>query len=298
MKNLKNFKKMKNIKNIKNTIVLLAIALISVSCIVDDENDNGFQSSEFFVGFAQKTATNSYFADEGVVRKEYPINFLGGQSGVATSSDITINFAVNTALSTATEGVEFDLPLSGSLTLPAGSNFVQFPLDINTGNFDPVAPTSVFIDLSSGTPGAQVSDINKTIEIKFVGCLSTIDQHSYQMTFDYTNLDGDFFNDVNGGVQSFTLDPAVPNRFSTESTPPWSPGQLAPGADAYIFEVVCGEVFITTQNLGGYWANTVESRVGETNPAGSVDANGNVFISYDVCYGGDCRVLDVTYTKL
>lgn len=295
---MKNLKNKKNMKNIKNVLLLLTIALFSVSCIVDDENDTQFQSSDFFVGFADKTATNSYFADEGVVRKEYAINFLGGQSGVATSSDITINFSVNTALSTATEGVEFDLPLSGALTLPAGANFVQFPLDINTGNFDPIAPTSVFIDLSSNTSGTQVSDINKTIEVKFVGCLATIDQSSYQMTFDYTNLDGDFFAAQAGGVQSFTLDATTPNRFSTESTPPWGPGALAPGADAYIFDVVCGEVFITTQNLGGYWANTVESRVGETNPAGHVDANGNVFISYNVCYAGNCRILDVTYTKL
>ncbi len=290
-------------KNLNKLLAMLLVSLVSVSCLVDDENDNGFQSSVYTVGFAQKTATNSYFADEGVVTKEYPIKILGGQSGALPSSDIAINFAVNTALSTATEGVEFDLPLPGTITLNRGSEFVPFPIDINTGNFDADAPTSVFIDLTSQQAGSEVSQLNKTIEIKFVGCLSTINDHSYQVTYDYTNLNGVTTTDNDAGVQNFIPHveggSVVPNTFDTQSTPPWGPGALAPGADAYIFSVVCGDVFIETQNLGGYWGNTVESRTGESNPAGYVDeTTGDVFISYNVCFGGECRILDVTYTRL
>ena len=285
-------------KKIKLLFTLMTVALLSVSCLVDDENDTGFQSSPYIVGFEVQTATNSYFEDQGVVTVEYPVSLLGGQSGVMPTMDINVNATVNTAMSTATQGVEFDLPLS-SLTLPAGSVFAQFPVDINTGSFNPDEPTSVFIDLTTDTAGTVVSQINKTIEIKFVGCLATIEMYDYATTFDYTNLDGDFFDDVDAGVQSFTPVDGVPNNYGTDSTPPWGPGQLAPGADAYFFEVICGDVFIQTQNLGNYWANTVEALAGATNPAGYVDeTTGDVFISYKVCYAGNCRFLDVSYIRL
>lgn len=296
---------MKNMKNFKKLSVLLLAALVSVSCIVDDENDNGFQSSIYTVGFAQKTATNSYFADEGVVTKEYPVNLLGGQSGTLPSGDITVNFAVNTALSTATEGVEFDLPLPGTLVLPQGSTFVQFPININTGSFDSETPTSVFIDLTSNQAGTQISDINKTIEIKFVGCLATIDQFSYSLRFDYTNLDGDLLQYNANDVHTFT-GTGVPNSFLSDSTPPWGPNglftPLAPPADrnGYIMDVVCGDVFIVSQNLGNFYSNTVEGRAGSTNPAGYVDEiTGDIHVTFDVCASGSCRKLDnVVYTRL
>ena len=297
-------------KNIKLILFVVALATLNFSCIVDDstgeDNLNAFGESDFFVGFSQKTATNSYFADEGVVRVEYPVNFLGGQTGNPPSSDIVINYAVNTALSTATEGVEFDLPLTGGiLTIPAGQDFAQFPLDINTGSFDPDAPTSLFIDLLSASAGSQVSDINRTIEVKFVGCLATIDQFSYSLSFTYTNTSGGVFNYNGNDVHTF-VGTGVPNNFESDSTPPWGPnglfGPLAPPANrnGYIMQVVCGDVFIESQSLGDLYSNTVEGRDGSTSPAGIVDeVTGNILITFDVCFGGDCRKLDnVVYTKL
>lgn len=290
-------------KNIKFILLLCTISLFIVSCNI--ENDNGFQSSPYIVGFENAVATNSYFQDEGVVTAEYPVSLLGGQSGVKPGDDISINFAVNTALSTATEGVEFDLPLPGSLTLPAGSSFALLPVDINTGNFNPNEPTSVFIDISTSTDGITVSAINQTIEIKFVGCLSDVDQYSYSLSFEYTSVGGDFSAYSADDVHTFSLT-GTPNNFLADSTPPWGPnglfGALAPPADrnGYIMEVVCGEVFIVSQNLGNYYANTVEGIAGSTNPCGYVDeTTGDIYIDFDVCFAGNCRKLrNVVYTRL
>lgn len=163
---------MKNIKLI--LFAFLAFSMVT-SCIVDDEPDTSLAEGPYVVGFVKKTANITFFADEGVVLRNYPVKILGGSDGSSTTQDIVINYTVDGS-STATEGQEFDFVTnSGTLVIPAGQTFAQFPLNINTGGFDANMPTTLVLKLSStNAAGAVVSSRNNTLTIKFVGCQSQI----------------------------------------------------------------------------------------------------------------------------
>lgn len=249
-------------KNFKKLSVLLLAMLVSVSCIVDDENDNGFQSSIYTVGFSKNTAVETYFEDEGVVLSKYPLDVLGGNSGINTSSDIIVNYVIDPA-SSATEGVEFDfVDNSGQLTIPAGLSFTEFPLNVNTGNFQPDAPTKLILQITStNTANSNVSTVNDILEITFVGCLSNL-AGDYNVTT-LRLSDNTTFN-----IGQSTVTETSVNNYVMPTT-----GQFNLPTT---FNVICGEIIIESQNLGGQFSNQVEG-------SGSVDPiTGDLIINYTI----------------
>ena len=70
-------------KNFKLLTLLLAVSLVSVSCLVDDEDKtlDALANTPYVVGFNQNVANESYFEDIGAVEKTYPVNLVGGQDG-------------------------------------------------------------------------------------------------------------------------------------------------------------------------------------------------------------------------
>jgi hypothetical protein len=285
-------------KKFKLYITALLAAGVVSSCLVDDAEPTSYAgNTPQIVGFDDASATNSYFADEGPVTKSYPVSLKGSASGYASNQDIVVNYTIDPA-STAVEGQEYDFTdTSGTMTIPANSDYALFDLIVNTGGFDPVAPTTLIINLSTDTNNTIVSEQFSTLTIKFVGCLSTVDAYSYNVDIEYTAVDGSVSYYSNFG-ESFTAT-GVPNNFVTDTTGHWGPGQLSPGDDGFYFEDICGDIFVGLQQLGGYWGNTVEGNLGSQNPAGSVDPiTGDIHLEYNVCFGGDCRRYVVDYTRL
>jgi hypothetical protein len=285
-------------KKFKLYITALLAAGVVSSCLVDDADPSTYAGdTPYIVGFDSASATNSYFADEGPVTKSYPVNLIGSASGYTSSNDIVINYSIDPA-STAVEGQEYDFTdTSGTMTIPANSDYALFDLIVNTGGFDPVAPTTLIINLSTSTNNTIVSTQFSSLTVKFVGCLSTVDTYSYDVDIEYTDVAGAVSYYSNNG-ESFTAT-GVPNNFVTDTTGHWGPGALAPGDDGFYFEDICGDIFIKEQALGGYWGNTVQGYLGDANPAGSVDSvTGDIHVEYNVCFGGDCRKYKVDYTRL
>jgi hypothetical protein len=183
---LLNNRKMKNIKLI---LFVVALATLNFSCIVDDTTGedqlNAFGESSYIVGFKSGNAVLTYFNDVGVVRREFPIELLGGLTGFASDSAINISYEVD-ASSTAVLGQEFNfVSNTGTLELAAGDTFVNFPLDVNTGSLDPDAPTTLILNLTAtDTSNSVVSSNNQTLVITFVGCQADL-AGTYSVTNDF-----------------------------------------------------------------------------------------------------------------
>ena len=93
-------------KNILKSI-LVAFALIAVvSCSEDDKAGYVYDGtgSRLF-GFQNPTTRVQYFEDLGVLDEVLPVVMVGGADGTASTQDIIIAYTVDTANSTATEGV-------------------------------------------------------------------------------------------------------------------------------------------------------------------------------------------------
>lgn len=283
-------------KNLKKLLFLIALPLISVSCIVDDDENTGMQGAEnspIGVGFSQSVALESYFEDIGSITAEYPVNILGGNSGALSPVDIQVSYEIDPN-STAEEGVEFDfVSTSGTLTIPAGSSFGQFPLIINTGGLDPDMPTELILNLTStSTSDSYVSSINDQLVITFVGCQSSLNLELYNVV---TTRDSDGAV-VNFGTQDIRI--TDPNTFITRSTGLWGVGTIA-ADQGLTFTDVCGELTINSQNLAqGTYSNQVYG-TGTNNFAGTVDpVTGNFTLMYTITFAAGNQNYTSVYTKL
>ncbi len=267
---------MKNIKSILPAFVLL---LFASSCVVDDEVDTSFGESPYVIGFKNAVAAESYFSDEGAVLKNYAVDILGGADGTPAEQDIVVSYEIDAA-STATEGQEFNfVDNSGTLTIPAGSTFANFPLEINTGSLDPNEPTELILNLTevSGPPSV-ISALNDQLSITFVGCQSTVDEHTYMVTT--TRLADGFVEKT--GLETITMTSV--NNFVTESTGPFGPdarrGSIA-DINGFNFNDICGAITVPKQGLAD---NSYSNEVAGT---GSVDPEtGTITINYYIMFSG------------
>ncbi|WP_191860598.1 hypothetical protein [Hanstruepera ponticola] len=255
-------------KNFKLLTLMLAVSLVSVSCLVDDEDKtlDALANTPYVVGFNQNVANESYFEDIGAVEKTYPVNLIGGQDGNPANFDIVVNYRISPE-STATEGQEFDfVENTGQLVIPAGQDYGLFGLLINTGGLDPNTPTQLILELESVEGGrANVGTINELnlLKITFVGCNSQL-AGNYELTT--TRADGA------QTVRPETITLLGPNYFETESTGLWGTNAIGVAPDSSMnFEDICGEVFVPLQGLAqGFYSNEVYG-VNLTGPDGEVD---------------------------
>ncbi|MGX1023168.1 hypothetical protein [Psychroflexus sp. MBR-150] len=279
----------------KNTIKIFVTLFISAtllnSCVVDDSVDVKYNQSDYVIGFKSDLAAESFFEDIGPVQKSYPIDVLGGQDNRLLEEPITVNFEIDPA-STATQGQEFNFLTEGtSLTIPAGSDFVGFPLEILTGGLNPDEPTVLILKLTStNSEGSVISSLNNTLQITFVGCQSTVDLYDYQVT---TVRQSDNAL-VKFGVES--LEQLEVNFFRTESTGPYGPdsagGPIA-SQNGFTFTDICGDITVSKQGLAnGTYSNQVYG-------SGSVDPEtGNIQITVTIEFPSGNQTYIHTYEKL
>lgn len=288
-------------KNLKFLALTVFCSTMFTSCLVDDTDETleAVANTPYTIGFSQQVANESYFEDIGPIEAGYNVVVIGGQDGSDPSQDITVSYTVNTELSSATEGVEFDfVDNSGSLTIPAGSDFGRFNLLINTGGLNETMPTRLVLDLtaadSTGAP-AVVAASNSRIAITFVGCNSQLAQEDNNFTNYFMQLTREDGSSVS---RNEVIEWVAPNQFLTESTGVWGINSIAPDTSMN-FEVICGEVFVPNQGLcQGFYSNEVYG-VNLDGPDGLVDLETlNFDMSYIITFGSGPLRHDVTYTRL
>lgn len=227
-------------------LVMASVLLLAFTSCKTEETIDGHDLTQGpdILGFANPTVTESYFEDLGTIEKNYPINVYPSGDGVATDKDAVVNISVNTAETTATGG-EYVLNAT-SLTIPAGEPFVNLPVGIVTGNFNPTEPTKVVFDLTTSTDGFVVNSLQSKLTITFVGCQS--------------HLEGDYTDEF-GNTRTITKIGPVAYRVP----------YLPPFANEYWFEFedICGVLTITDWQYQG--SNPITQ-----NGSGYVDENGNI----------------------
>lgn len=176
---------------------------------------------------------------------------------------------------------------------------MNFPLKVNTGNFNTTEKTELILKLTAtDSDNAVVSALNDKLSITFVGCLSTLDSFTYEVT----TVRGDGTVVTDHFLQTLTYIDV--NTFRTESVGAYGAGSiggsLVPPAnyDGYIFSDICGELSMASQNLGGYYSNLVFGNGTAGTPDGTVDpATGNFTISYTITFAAGNQTYVSTYVK-
>lgn len=270
-------------------LLLFISTLFLSSCFDDDVINEDIDKTQTTVGFIQTGKSISYFADLGTVTESFNVDLVGGGEGLLPTSPISIPFEID-ASSTAVEGVEYNLfNPDNRFVIEAGSDFVNTPFEVNTGNFNPTTATTLVINLLP-TGDFVVPDRYKTLTIKFIGCLADVTGTYTSVT---TRDDGASVNRNETIVQTDV------NIFHATQTGLWGQGVLG-GNEWFYFEVICGEVFVPSQGLAdGQYSNEVRGFDVGDGTNGYVDSNtGEVHVSYQIGFSGntDYTTYEVVYT--
>jgi hypothetical protein len=278
----------------KKILLITTIVATLFSCSEDERlaNDD-IASGPKVVGFEKSFEAVSYFSDEGQVEIEFPIVLLGLGDGNTLSSDIVINYEIDAANSTATEGVEFNFANStNQVTLKAGSNYTTFPLKVNTGQLNPTMKTKLVVKLSEASNSTVISENDKSLEVVFVGCLSNLlGNYSALITWNNGAASGTRGDEV--------LSSTGINTFRTKYVGGWAFGTFTP--PGYEFIDICGEISLTpAQRLGQYSNQIVPVTTDNVPNDGEVTSATEFYTVYNIVpYPGENnRVYKTFYTKL
>ncbi len=279
----------------KKLLMLLIVAGAAFSCTDDDLKPEGDFTGPKIVGFGNSFESVAYFEDEGVVGREFPVNIIGLGNGEVATEDIIVNYVIDTEGSTATEGTEFNFTdTSGQIVIPAGSTFGMFPLNVNTGNFNPTEKTQLILKLTSASGETVVGEQYNVLRIVFVGCQSQIATAAgtgYSLTV--TNTTSGAVR-VFPGVETITLTDI--NTFATTTTGTWLLGQLASPTQAFNFVDICGEITVPSQNLGNFYSNLVRGYSADGVDGMVVDAD-NFYIDYEITFVAGDQKYRAVYTR-
>lgn len=274
----------------KKIIALLTFAVVGISCS-DDSNlpDASFGDTPRVVGFLKTTQNVPFFEDEGVVQRQFPFDILGTGDGSPYNEAITLTYSVDPS-STAVVGDEFNwVGTSSTVVIPSGQSFGMLPLDINTGNFDPIAKTSLVLNITAvDQDGFVISEQNKRLTINFIGCLSQV-QGLYTVVV--TRGDG-----VVRTYTNETVDLTDVNYFKTRTTGQWAAGTIAPD-QGYNFTDICGDISVASQGLAqGYYSNTVKGLTTNGTDGKVITAN-NFKVTYQISFAAGNQTYTNVYTR-
>lgn len=244
----------------KKLIILSALALGMFSCS-EDRLVTDDLTGDKIVGFQETLLNVTYFEDEGPVTVNVPVYLVGLGNGQLSNQDITVSYEVDAVNSTAVQGTEFTFGnASGTVTIPAGSDFAMIPLVVNTGSLNETSATKLVLKLTSTQENVVVGQQYSTLNVNFVGCVSQIAEGGYTVARGpgSTVGNGTTYQDVVTGTGT--------NQFITAHTPPYF-GNEIPGVPAgFAFEDVCGEITLPAQTLFSYYSNPVSGSGMVTSP--------------------------------
>jgi hypothetical protein len=277
----------------KKILTLLCFSVALISCTDDDINqEQVFTNGPKVVGFAKAFQTVSYFVDEGDVQVDFPVNLSGNGDGNTLASDVVIDYEVDTANSSASEGTEFDfVSTTGQLTLKAGNTFVGFPLIVHTGSLNPTMRTELIIKLKSASNNTVVDSKFTNFKVVFVGCQSQL-AGSFTSTIVRVTPPGTVVRTTDN------INPSSVNNFRSSFAGTWGPGVLA-GTYGYDFVDICGEITISEQNLNNVYSNLLRGLATNNGLDGTVVNNNNFSTVYEIGFSGntDWREYRTNYVR-
>lgn len=231
----------------KKFMSLFIIAAAFMACTDDDiRTEQNFSQGPKVVGFAAPLVSVAYFEDDGTILRQFPLNLIGNSNGQPSATDIEVSYTVDPA-STAADGLEYNMvETTGKITIPAGTTFGYFPLEVNTGSLNPTQKTELILNLTTSSPGSVIGAQYSKVRIVFVGCLSEL-QGNYKSVICQPagcatrNNDVVTMIDINTfrtkWVGTFPVDPNIPA--------------------GYEFVDICGELTLLSDQTLGLYPNKV-----------------------------------------
>ncbi len=275
----------------KKFILLAAIAFATFSCTKDESNldDANFTGDTKVLGFSAPFETVAYFADEGEVGREFPIDLINAGNGAPFNEAVTVTYSVD-ASSTAIEGQEYSfIDNSRQVVIPAGGSFGMLPIKVNTGQLNPTQKTELILNLTTvDQDGFIISDQQKQFKVIFVGCQSEL---AGLYTVVVTRNDGIVRTYTNETVSMTSV-----NYFNTTTTGQYAPGSYAPLNQGYYFTDICGDITVASQDLFSYYPNVVRGLTTDGTDGHVVDSN-NFSVTYEISFTAGNRTYTNVYTR-
>lgn len=296
-------------KTFKNLCLVLIVVLAS-SCDVGKDKELNYGTGSYVTQFpfAEKTA---FFLKDDAVIYDYsvPIEMVGG-NGLALTADTAVSYEVDTAMSTAVEGVNFDFVGSTSTVIPAGSTFSSVPLKIYSGTLDDQNPPVLVLKLTSVTSSGTdvVTSGNKgSIAITLQGTCSSDLGGSYSVVTTRISPAGGpytFPTEVIDEVATGTYNTTTVGQYYAPGGNVGATGSvvvLGGATDAgYTFKEVCGRVAIETQQLAGVYSNLVKQSAAQYAASTVNPSTGVITTQYSIFFSGNTveRTFKSIYTPL
>ena len=272
----------------KKLMTLMIVAASLLSCTDDDiKVEQDLSKGPKVVGFATGVATVPYFSDQGTVLRKFPMNLIGNGNGQVSSSDIQVSYTVDPA-STAVAGREYSMvDTTGKITIPAGTTFGEFPLNVNTGSFSPTAKTELILNLTTSSPGSIVGAQYSQLKIVFVGCLSQL-AGNYNVSISSAGLTANRTDEV------VTL--TATNTFRTRYVGRYSAATFNP--QGYTFVDICGEISLPAdQTLGGYSNSVYGIGAYGTGIDGIVTSSTRFEVKHNIAFAAGDQTQNYVYTR-
>jgi hypothetical protein len=271
----------------KKLMTLMIVAASFLSCSDDGiKTEQDLTKGPKVVGFASSIATVPYFSDQGVVLRKFPMNLIGNGNGQVSANDIEVSYTVDPA-STATAGTEYSMvDTTGKITIPAGTTFGEFPINVNTGSLNPTQKTELIINLTTSSPGSVVGAQYDQLRIIFVGCLSQL-AGNYNVVISTVAGTSTRTNEVVTLTEINTFKTLYVGRYGLGTfTPP-----------GYTFIDICGEISVPDQTLGQY-SNTVYGIDDYgTGIDGIITSATSFEVKHNISFGSGDQTQNYVYTR-
>ncbi|AWM14282.1 hypothetical protein DI487_10725 [Flavobacterium sediminis] len=211
----------------KKVFLLSIFSLFTLaSCSDDDVTSLGPTST--IVGFPEDQTTYNFLTDVTEAQIDVPVNLISYANETFPSNDVVVSWEVNTAETTAVEGVDFDfVQTSTSTTITQGNSAALIPFKVYPIVFDPADPKQIVLDMTvvdsnNAIIGAQYQKV--TIILQGV-CPSY--------------LAGEYYINFASGPQDITIEEIGPGQYRASYFPTF--------ASVYWWEFsdVCGDLVIT-----------------------------------------------------
>lgn len=271
-------------------LLLLPLMLLSlVSC--NDDEPQAFGPNQTIVGFSKTKDEKTFLTDQATGVVQYPINLIGF-ADETLPGDVIVNWSVNTDLSTATEGVEFEVNGSQTVTIPAGSTGSFLNFDVYPMTMNPTDPKIVVIDLTTvPSNNAIIGEQYKRVFIKLQGiCNSQLQGNYLNSTFRLSNGATYVFTDEvwtkdDGTDATYTANHVGQYYGSTQAPGSAGTAALAPPVALFHFTNICDKISVTQpQNLADAYTNIVTQSPAQYD-ASTIDPDtGVVTIQYSIWF--------------
>lgn len=272
----------------KKLMTLMIVAASFLSCSDDGiKTEQDLSNGPKVVGFAAGVATVPYFSDQGTVLRKFPMNLIGNGNGQVSDSDIQVSYTVDPA-STAVAGREYSMvDTTGKITIPAGTTFGNFPLNVNTGQFSPTVKTQLILNLTTSSPGSVVGAQYSQLKIIFVGCLSQL-AGNYNVVISSSGLTASRTDEV------VTL--SSTNTFRTRYVGRYAAATFNP--QGYTFVDICGEISLPAdQTLGGYSNSVYGIGAYGTGIDGIVTSSTRFEVKHNIAFAAGDATQNYVYTR-